>query len=75
MIKVALFPKLGPPPPPHTMLIQGAHFELTDPTLYGGEGGRNGEIVNKGQVYMTFDQNCRPQGSRLQYERRLHTSA
>ena len=34
-------------PSPHTMLLQGGHFERTDPTLYGGEGGRNGEIVQK----------------------------
>ena len=37
------------------MLLQGEHFERTDLTLYGGEGGgRNGEIVNKGQVYHDF---------------------
>ena len=45
MIKAALFPKVGLPPPPHTMLLQGGHFERTDPTLYGGQ--RNGEIVKK----------------------------
>ena len=33
MIKAAL------PPPLHTMLLQGGHFERTDPTLYGGGGG------------------------------------
>ena len=47
-------------PSPHTMLLQGGHFERTDPTLYGGagggggEGGRNGEIVKKSQVYHYF---------------------
>ena len=55
MIKAVLFPKLGPPP--HTMLLQGGHFERTDPTLYGGAGGEGGrivEIVKKGQVYHDF---------------------
>ena len=42
MIKAALFPKLGPPPSPHTMLLQEGHFERTDPTLYGGGGGGGG---------------------------------
>ena len=64
MMKAALFPKLGPSPSsPHTMLLQGGHFERTEPTMYWGEGRggggggereRNGEIVKKGQVYHYF---------------------
>ena len=51
MIKSALFLELGPPPSPHTMLLQGGHFERTHPTLYGegggGGGGGDGAIVKK----------------------------
>ena len=40
------------------MLLQGGHFEHTDPTLYvgkgGGGGGGIGGIVKKAQVYHDF---------------------
>ena len=63
MIKAALFPTLGPPP--YTMLLQGGHFECTDPTLYGGEGGGGGgggmmKLSKKAKCTITFDQDCRP---------------
>ena len=52
MMKAAPFPKLGPPPSPHTMLVQGGHFERTDPTLYGegwgGGGGEGGAVGREG---------------------------
>ena len=48
-------------PSPIQMLLQGGHFECTDPTLYGeggggggGGGGENGAIVKKGKVYHDF---------------------
>ena len=52
---------------PNTMLLQGGHFERTDPTLYGrGTGGEGvggwGEMVGwskKAKCTMTFDQDCR----------------
>ena len=58
MIKAAPFPKLGPPPSPHTILLQGGHFECTDPTLYGGRGEGTVEFSKKAKCTITFDQNC-----------------
>ena len=61
MMKAALFPKLGPPPSSHTMLLQGGQFEFTEPTLYG-EGGRGWggmvKLSKKAKCTMTFDQDC-----------------
>ena len=53
------------PPPPHTMLLQGGHFEHTDPTLIGVGGGGGGsgrgmvKLSKKAKCTMTFDQDCR----------------
>ena len=54
MIKAALFPKLGPPPsPPYNVASRGTLWAYW-PNIVWGEGGRNGEIVKKGQVYHYF---------------------
>ena len=44
---------------PHTMLLQGGHFQRTDPTLYGGRGAGMVKLLKKVQCTMTFDQDCR----------------
>ena len=60
MTKVALFPKLGPPPPPspsYNVASRGALWAHWFNIVWGGGGGgRNGEIeiVKKGQVYHDF---------------------
>ena len=56
MIKAALFPKFGPHP--HTMLLQGGHFERTEPTLYGGRGEGTVKLSKKAKSTITFDQDC-----------------
>ena len=59
MIEAALFPKLGPPPSPHTMLLQGGQFEHTDPTLYGGGRGEGMvKLSKKAKCTITYDQDC-----------------
>ena len=65
--KRLFFPNLALPPPSHTMLLQGGHFEHTDPTLYGGGGGGGGrgegmvKLSKKAKCTITFDQDCSPE--------------
>ena len=46
------------------MLLQGGHFERTDPRLYGGGGGGGGrgegtvKLSKKAKCTITFDQDC-----------------
>ena len=57
MMKAALFPNLGPPPSPHTMLLHGGHHGQTDPTLYWGEGEML-KLSKKAKCTNTFGQDC-----------------
>ena len=45
-------------PSPHTMLLQGGHFERTDPTLYGGRREGTVKLSKKAKCTITFDQDC-----------------
>ena len=62
--KWLFFPNLAlpPPPSPHTMLLEGGHFEHTDPTLV--------KLSKMAKCTMTFHQDCSPFTRCLKTKRR-----